>query len=42
MRKLIFNIGNKTIGDGGILIQSMSDRKTSLIEENITLTNSDI
>ena len=40
MRKLIFNIGNKTIGDGGILIQSMSDRKTSLIEENISLTNS--
>ena len=40
MKKLIFNIGNKTIGDGGILIQSMSDRKTSLIEENISLTNS--
>lgn len=40
MDKFLFNIGNKLIGDGSCLIQTMSDTKTSNINENITLTNS--
>lgn len=39
MEKLKFNIGNKIIGDGNVLLQTMSDKKTSNIDYNINLTN---
>lgn len=39
MEKCSFAIGSKTIGDGGILIQSMGDRKTTKVEELARLTN---
>lgn len=40
MERTSFAIGNKTIGkDQRILIQTMSDRKTSDIEYNVSLTN---
>ncbi|MFA6829558.1 MAG: (E)-4-hydroxy-3-methylbut-2-enyl-diphosphate synthase [Bacilli bacterium] len=40
MNKLSFSIGNKIIGSGhDILIQSMSDRKTSDIDYNVKLTS---
>ena len=38
MKKLTFNIGNKVIGNS-ILIQTMSDKKTSNIKYNIELTS---
>lgn len=39
MKRISFNIGNKMIGEGyPCLIQSMSDIKTSNIEDNIALT----
>ncbi len=39
MEKLKFNIGNKIIGDNNVLIQTMSDSKTSNVDYNIKLTN---
>ncbi len=39
MKKYRFNIGSKTIGDGGILIQSMGDRKTTIVDALSSLTN---
>ncbi len=39
MNKYLFSIGNKLIGDGSVLIQSMGDRKTTLIDDLINLTN---
>lgn len=39
MDRFLFNIGNKLIGDGYCLIQTMSDTKTSNIKANIDLTN---
>lgn len=39
MSKIKFNIGNKYIGENSVLIQSMSDIKTSQVEKNIELTD---
>ncbi len=39
MNKLSFPIGDKVIGDCKVLIQSMSDTKTSDVSHNIELTN---
>lgn len=40
-KTMSFKIGNKTIGgDAPVLIQSMSDKKTSLVDYNVDLTNS--
>lgn len=39
MSEIKFKIGNKLIGDKSILIQSMSNIKTSEIKKNISLTN---
>ena len=39
MNKMVFNIGKKIIGDGNVLIQSMSDKKTDDIDYQIKLTN---
>lgn len=39
MKRSTFQIGNKTIGDGNVLIQSMGDRKTTKTDELIPLTN---
>ena len=38
MKRKSFYIGNKVIGNGSVLIQSMSDIKTSHVRENIKLT----
>ena len=38
MKRKSFYIGNKVIGNGSVLIQSMSDIKTSHVGENIKLT----
>lgn len=40
MNRYLFSIGNKIIGSDEVLIQTMSDRKTSDIEYNVNLTNS--
>ncbi len=39
MKKLAFPIGDRTIGDSSVLIQSMSDTVTREVEHNIALTN---
>lgn len=39
MKRFSFNIGNKLIGNGACLIQTMSDKKTTNIKYNTDLTN---
>lgn len=39
MERKSFAIGNKTIGDGKVLIQSMGDRKTARTDELVALTD---
>ena len=38
MKRTSFQIGTKTIGDGGILIQSMGDRKTTSVDYLVSQT----
>ncbi len=39
MKRIAFAVGNRTLGDGKVLLQSMGDRKTALVEPLVEETN---